>query len=226
MSDNRKQIMMGLASAAGAVAAFYGMRALMRQVKARSYNQDRQNRALHRLQSRSEHASFRQEGQEIPITAGGAAAAEMIRDVAAPVPPVGLSQQVDRMAQYLISFNNMIDLLRQRRAENPDKGPGIRSLEAADRVRVMEVVNRLEADLPDYAEGNFEDGSLQERIYHLTVKARDALQNKAHTDDDLFRLYGEMRPEVCRLLMEIKATGEDAGTYFDRVSMAFGCSGD
>lgn len=225
MADNRKQIMMGLASAAGAVAAFYGMRALMRQMKARSYNQELQTRTLHRLQSRTEHASFNPPGEEIPIT-GSAAMAELTRDITTPVQPVSLRQQVDRMAQYLISFNNMIDLLRQRRAEHPDKGPGIRSLEAPDRVRVMEVVNRLEADLPDYTEGNFEDGSLQERIYRLTAKVRDALLNSSHTDDDLFRLNGEMRPEVCRLLMEIKAAGEDAETYIDRLSMAFGCSED
>jgi hypothetical protein len=228
-----------VAAAAGAAAAFFGVRALVNRVQRRAYDQQR----LERLQGRFQSVGTGQGSEEfrgrpaqatryqpqdqpdrMPVPDTGApdtVVEDLARDVAYHGETVETSDQSTRLARYLLAFSNMIDLLRERRRESDSAGAAGRSLTPADRSRILDVVDRLEEDVPDYGLGNLEDDSPQERAYRLMVKVRDALQNLDYTDDDLFRLYGEVRSEACRALREIQPDG--AGEELEQVYQAYEC---
>jgi hypothetical protein len=126
----------------------------------------------------------------------------------------------DTLTEYLFSFRGMIDQIRLRRREG---AAGERSLTPADRQGVEESLRRLEDRIPDYGEGNLEDGSLQERMYRLMAKTREALENTGYSDDDLFRINGEVRTEACRLLADLRAQGLPAGARADDVLALYEC---
>ncbi len=111
----------------------------------------------------------------------------------------------------------MIDQLRTRRREANEASD--RSLTPDVRARYQDTLDRLEDQMQGYGEGDLEDGSLQERLYHLAVKVRDALQNLGYTDADLFRINGEVHTETCHLLEET----EDIGPVFVHVRQIYEC---
>lgn len=277
MSVNRKPIMRGLITAAGAALAFVGMRRIMRMRQSRRHQpQDqmdwtRQQEHGEGMQMGWEERSQESQGQPVgmrvegtrdqpqdqpeklefdrPIPATGVMAGTMaidelidIDETTAPTEPaasaesmealrraaqpeeqpVGIEDQAEPLAQYLLAFNDLIEQLRTRRKDAGTISNG-RSLTPEDRSSFQDTLNRLEAQIPDYGEGNLEEGSLQERIYRLTVKVRDTLQNLDYNDDDLFRLNREFRTEACKILAEMMPSGAGAMTDLDQVRLIYEC---
>jgi len=155
--------------------------------------------------------------------AASAESMEALRRAAQPEgQPVRIEDQAEPLAQYLLAFNDLIEQLRTRRKDAGTINNG-KSLTPEDRSSFQDTLNRLEATIPDYGKGSLEEGSLQERIYRLTVKVRDALQNLDYNDDDLFRLNGELRTEACKVLAEIMPSGAGAMTELDQVRLIYEC---
>lgn len=223
MSDNRSKIIAGLAGVAGVLLAFFGVRALMRWMQQRSHDETYQARARQRLRSAETYdvdkmermpqgTRYQQQDQpdRQPIPTTGIGEAEMLEMDVTGNPQVETSDQTSALAQALISFREMIDQLRVRRAEaGSDTGNGdLRSLTPTDRDHFREAADDLSYLLEGYAAGNVENDPLQSSIYRLTVKVRDAMQNPDYTDADLFRINGEVRTEACRLAAEMPTNAD------------------
>ena len=237
MMENRERILAWLITVAGAAAAFFGVRGLVRWMQSRSHNERRQTQIRQRMQRQvserlegvSQPASYQPvdqpDRQPIPATGTDVATPEVeeiTRVMNESAYPVTVGEMVSPLAQYLLGFRSLIELLRSRRRENGGAGSG-RSLTLDDRGQFQETLDRLEELIPDYGAGNLEENSLQERIYRLTVKVRDAVQNTSYTDDDLFRINGEVRTEACRVLDEIQSAGAGTGDDFYEARQVYEC---
>jgi hypothetical protein len=213
------------------------VRALMRYFQRRSHDEEYQQRVQQRIARPDTAARYQPQDQpdrqRVPATGGSATTGSTTRTAAGtpdlasaanqPVDTVELQEMVGPLAQYLLAFHELIELLRSRRRESDESMAGGRTLSEADRAGFQETLDRLEALVPNYGPGNIEDNSLQERVYRLTVKVRDALQNRFYGDDDLFRINGEVRSETCRMLAEIQWAGADTSPDFEQVRQAYDC---
>ncbi len=123
------------------------------------------------------------------------------------------------LAQYLLTFYSMINLLHARRQSG--SGTGVRSLNAEDVGRYSEALERLREITPEKDRADFAQGSPQYQAYDLILKVRDALESTSHTDDDLFRINGEVKSIACRVLSMMPEG--DTGTYLDQARRAFEC---
>jgi hypothetical protein len=65
--------------------------------------------------------------------------------------------------------------------------------------------------------------SLAKRSYTLTRKLRDALDNLDYTGSDLFRIYGEVRTELCSLTPELDKSGQVTITGLDHIRQLYEC---
>lgn len=246
MQDNRRTAMTLLLTAAGATTAFFAVRAVMHRVRSgaktrfedwhsREFNSGqtpRQKarsaqisgyRMRSRVEDRPQQAGSRSQQmidqpdrQPIPTTGHGYSSGQMSDLLDMEAPPVSVEDLISPMAQYLISFNHLIEMLRERRASGVDTGSGTaRSISPGDRTRFEDELQRLDEMLPEIGDGSLGEGSLQERIYQLMWKTRDGLQNLSYDDDDLFRINGEIRSEACRLMKDIRGSGIQTGEDFE-----------
>lgn len=268
MARRRSKLLMGAATAAGAVGAFFGVRALMQYSQRREHDRERFERLRDRF---DQHPGYvdREEvppspryqpvdqpdrftesgagrGQDFSISRSGgvytsdAGNAEGARENREAIPTTGMGamappdtsaytrdQMVEMdanlsmpLAQYLLTFYSMINLLRARRQSGA--GAGTRSLNAEDVGRYSEALDRLRELTPEADRSDFADGSPQYQAYDLILKLRDALENNSYTDDDLFRINGEVKAVACRVLSMMPEG--DTGTYLDQARQAFECS--
>jgi hypothetical protein len=160
--------------------------------------------------------------QPIPQTgAGMSEAAYLAEELVNPVPIEEITaEMVPLFVQHLLAFSEMMKLLRYRRETETLSE---RSLTPDDRGRVMTVLEKLDDSLTKYSDGSLENGSLPERMYRLTLKMRDAMENLSYDDADLFRLNGEVRPEACRLIREVRQAGDVAEETLAEVSEEYRC---
>lgn len=229
MGVKKKRIIPILLGAAGAVAAFFGVRDLIRWIQQRVHNQQYQEQVRERMQAQAPRYQPVDQPDRAPafsaIPATGTQAAELASEVTLDMPQGASVETMNTLSgalvDYLLSFNDMIEQLRERRRETGTTNG--RSLTPADRTRFEEELERLEDSLAGFSEGDWVDGTLEERIYHLAVKSRDALGNLDYTDDDLFRIYGEIKSESCRLLNEIQSEGTFTGSDLERAFQAYQC---
>ncbi|RPJ48847.1 MAG: hypothetical protein EHM21_07520 [Chloroflexi bacterium] len=234
--DNQKRIFTGVLVALGAALAFFGVRWVIGRIQRRASDEEYQQRQRQRLQRGTrefasqplrvpEQPRYQPQDQPdrapIPATGASADTAEMTMDMVEDQgSTVELDQQVTPLVQYLLTFHDFITILRERRRGGP---AGDRSLTAQDRGSFQETLDRLAENVEDFGEGNLKDDSLQERVYRLTRKVRGALENLGYSDDDLFRINGEVRSEACRLLREIEGTRANIDEDFDRALQAYDC---
>ena len=251
MHENRKSATKLLLTAAGAAAAYFAVRALMDWMRSGAssrawrsrdwHNRDFQQGQTSRQEARaaqvrgfqgrstragsmSQQQVDQPDRQPIPNTGQTYTTTEMSGLLDADAPPVSVEDQTGPLAQYLLAFHELIQMLRERRSAGSEASSGLgRSLNAGDRARFDERLQRLDELLPEYGEGNLEENSLQERVYRLIWKARDGLQNLNYDDDDLFRINGEIRTEACRLLREIRDSGFSGGEDFEQAISAYEC---
>jgi hypothetical protein len=121
------------------------------------------------------------------------------------------------LVEYLLGLHRMVEILRERRQDTGGANAGMgSSLEPADRAEFQSLVDRLESQRVDYGKDQLIGEGRDVHIQRLTMKIRDALENLDYTDDDLFRIYGEVRSEACQ---EIR--GQDG---FDAVRGLYECS--
>ena len=255
---------MGAASAAGAVGAFFGVRALMQYTQRRQHDRIRFERLRDRFDQHPGYvdreevppspryqpvdqpdrftASDADRGQDFSTSRSGGVytsdvrTTEDVRENREAIPTTGMAppditaytrdQMIDTdsnlsmpLAQYLLTFYSMINLLRARR--HSDAGAGARSLNAEDVGRYSEALDRLREITPEADRSDFAEGSPQYQAYDLILKLRDALENNAYTDDDLFRINGEVKSVACRVLSMMPEG--DTGTYLDQARQAFEC---
>ena len=126
--------------------------------------------------------------------------------------PVTANDLAGPLAQYLIAFHDMIHQLRMRRwSGQPDAGKLLEkhSLMPEDRLHIQEELDRLADQTPELSDGDLPDGTLEQRMFNLLVKVRAALQNQDHSDDDLFRIGGEVRSQACQVLNEVLVPGQE-----------------
>ncbi len=239
MSNNRTKIIAGLLGVLGAVVAFFGVRIFIRWMQQRAHNQQYQARMRRRMQGQPtqpleegmpvEGTRYQPQSQpdKQPIPATGAPVEE-IEVLAFEIgeseqQPIAVDDMVGRLAQYLLIFHHMIGLLRSRRTESGAE-ENAHSLTPSDRGSLQVTLDQMEEQTPDDGEGNLEEGSLQERIYKLTAKIRDALQNSSYDDADLFRINGEVRSEACQLVDEIQTMGAGSGVDMQQVRQEYECA--
>ena len=260
----RSKFMMGAASAAGAVGAFFGVRALMQYMQRREHDRERFERLRDHF---DQHPGFvdREEvppapryqpvdqpdrftgsgvgsGQDVSFSRSGGVyssdtAVEGAREDREAIPTTGMAppettaytrdQMIDTdtnlsmpLAQYLLTFYSMINLLRARRQSGAQLGA--RSLNAEDVGRYSDALGRLREITPEADRSDFAEGSPQYQAYDLILKLRDALENNSYSDDDLFRINGEVKSVACRVLSMMPQG--DTGTYLDQARQAFECS--
>lgn len=244
MSRKQKRIMTGLKtgliSAVGTAVAFFGVRQLVRWWQQREQEQEYSGSAQRRL--------VRREGEQgITVSEPRAVMEEAgpgYRPATQPIPATGVVEKEIRTApqevkerehaqpavadmvrplvHYLLIFANMIEEIRTHRQESGDMATH-QSLSAADRNRFFEGLDGVEGAIPDYGQGSLIGDSLQERMYRLTVKVRDAMKNMDYTDADMFRVNGEVRSEACQLLNEIGPERLIAGENFERAWRIYEC---
>ena len=209
--EQRKGIIMGLASAVGAVAAFFGVRGVVRWFQRRAHEEQRQARVTRRMQSVQQstggaigHQPVDQPDRQ-PIPATGLAAPD-VETLTQPATDIAVLNQSSSLVEYLFNFYEMIELLRIRRKESGG-GNGGRSLTPVDRTHFQEVVDRLEEQMPEVNRDDIQTGTLPAQIDRLMTKVRDGLQNLEYTDDDLFRIYGEVRSEACKVMEAMREMG-------------------
>jgi hypothetical protein len=231
VENNRNRILAGMLTALGAVLAFFGVRWVVRRVQRRAQDQQYQLRAHQHMPTGAEREQAipryqpqdQPDRQPIPTTGAGMSqpiTADLAEEMVEEQGGVDLDQSADSLVQYLLTFNDFITVVRERRRQG---SKGALSLTTSDRSYFAEALDRLAPGLEGYAEGNVEENSLQDRIYRLTVKVRDALQNLEYSDDDLFRINGEVRSEVCRLLRDIEQARPNTIEDFDRVREDYDC---
>jgi hypothetical protein len=238
MKKYQKRILYGLA-AAGVV---IGLRPLMKRILDRRLIADMKNsytprtnwsepgwQQRYRQEEQMEDAQMMEtryqeepERQAIPQTGMGTSeTAYLAEEMVNPVPlETDTAEMVTLLVQHLLAYSEMMKLLRMRRET---EALSERSLTPEDRGRVMKVLEKLDDTLTRYSAGNLEDGSLQERIYRLTLKTRDAMENLTYDDADLFRINGEVRPEACRLVREIRQVGAVPEANLADVSEEYRC---
>lgn len=265
MARRTRKWIMGAASAAGAVGAFFGMRALMQFMQSRRNDRERFERLRDRFDQHSgyvdrgevppapryqpvdqpdrkyESDTFRGQsmGRDLDAEEDRGRTGETTQREREAIPTTGKGsmsspdvtaytrdQMVDTetnlampLAQYLLTFYSMINLLHARRQSGG--GTGTRSLNAEDLGRYSEALNRLREITPEMDRADFAQGSPQYQAYDLILKVRDALENHAYSDDDLFRINGEVKSVACRVL-SVMPQG-DTGTYLDQARRAFDC---
>jgi hypothetical protein len=227
MSDIKKRVIAGLFAGLGAALALSSGRWVIRRVQRGIQHRQYQRSGTGEFtleQAGSPHQPQDQPDRVlIPATGAGAAAlftAEVMGDIVEDRSAVGLEQLVAPLVQFLLTFQDFITVLRERRSQGLE---GERSLTHLDRAYFQQTLERLSPHLEGYAEGYFETDSLKDRIYRLTLKVRDALENLDYSDDDLFRINGEVRGEACWLLREIEASGAGTDVDFDRVFESYEC---
>jgi hypothetical protein len=252
MKKNQKRIWIGLAALGGVAGGYFLVRAL-RQMLEQDYfgkQEDWGQLAKHNPPSQMPQTMRRQLGpvtereraaeplptpgyqpqdqpdrQPIPQTGVGmhetaALGHDVVLGDAQPELVQDGAQLATMLIQHLLAFSELMKLLRQRREAATTSE---RSLTPEDRGRLDVVLNRLNEAYTDLGEGFFEEGSLRERIYRLAAKTRDAMQNSAYDDSDLFRINGEVRPEACRLLTEIRSSGMAPAVNQDEVREEYRC---
>lgn len=233
MSRNQKKIISALLTALGSAVGMVAIMELARRFQRRGMDRDRYKRMDYENEERqgAQVEVTRYQGSHQPVdqpdretipntgnpaagivdsrepSAGIAAAeiAEYTADIVTPNEGVA-TEMVNSLIDYLLAFHDLIDRLRARRAETPS--PAQRSLTSDDRLAMHERLSRLYAQTPDVGEGNLAGGTREERVYNLIVKVRGALQALDTTDDDLFRINGEVRVEACQLLSETQEFGD------------------
>ena len=242
-SKTRKRVITGLLSASGAVLAFFAVRKLMAWMQGRqeydntpfqrrmqSMVMDAQTSPIgqsdpHGSQAFSspvEGTRYQPQSQpdRQPIPATGVTAEQVSEMTEAVKRPehMDIDGLVDPLVQYLMSFHSMINMVRSRRQDNKT---GNRSLTSEDQMTFQEAVERLEDSVSVYQPGDFALNSLEGRIYRLSTKVRDALQSMDYTDDDLFRINGEVRSEACGLLRQIQP--DQSAVDLDLVRQIYEC---
>jgi hypothetical protein len=134
--------------------------------------------------------------------------------------PVPVGSLVGPLIVHLLSFHNMMELLRRRReteATMTDVNvPDVREGGA-------DAVGSLESQLPEFDRAAIVSGSLQERIVQMMDRIRDTLQNKEYSDDQLFHISDELRPGVCKVLELIQKAGQADVTGFEDVQKSYRC---
>ena len=232
MSDRLKKIISGLVTAAGAAAGVFAVMEVVRRFQRQGIDSDRNERIGYAGDERhgaqvevTRYQGSRQpmnqpDRESIPNTgnpaagvldavepnAGMAAAeiAEYTADILTPGKPLD-SDLVGSLVEYLLAFHDLIDRLRNRRASAT--APSANSLTLDDWQAMQARLGRLYEYTPDVSEGSLTAGSREERVYNLIVKVRGALQSHEITDDDLFRINGEVRTEACNLLADLAEYG-------------------
>lgn len=237
MFDRAKKIISALLTAAGAAVGIYAFMEIMRRFQRQEIDSDRYERIgfdnderqgaqveVTRYQG-SQQPAAQPDSQPIPNTgnpaagvldavepSAGMAAAEVASftaDIATPGETHALeTDMAGSLVDYLMAFHDLISRLRDRRASAPS--PTGHSLSPDDWQAMQERLGRLYEFTPDVGEGNLVDGSREERIYNLIVKVRGALESLETTDDDLFRINGEVRTEACKLLGDLAEYGGKA----------------
>jgi hypothetical protein len=244
MKKQHKRILLGLAAVGGVAGGYFVMRVLRRKMNQHYYGIQSEwsepgpqyppeelprtmRRQLGAVPTVEHETSYPAQPERQPIPQTGKALNEttaLAHDLVFGADEPVLAQDGGALAamliQHLLGFAAMMKLLRQRREDGPASE---RSLTPGDRERLEELLNRLSASYTDLGEGFFEEGSLRERVYRLAAKTRDAMQNLDYADADLFRINGEVRPEACRLLSEIRTANLAPMVNQDEVREEFRC---
>jgi hypothetical protein len=116
---------------------------------------------------------------------------EMVRDLMAP------------LSSALIGLHEMIEVLRERRRDGNYAGPTGLSLTPDDHNRFQQIVDRIDETMGGYDPGDVEGEDLAGRAYRLITKVREAMQNLTYNDNDLFRIHGEVKTEICQILPDL-----------------------
>lgn len=135
--------------------------------------------------------------------------------------PVAVGSLVGPLIVHLLSFHNLINLLRTRKetqeaADSNVKQPDVRAGGA-------DAIGSLEGQVPEFDHAALVRGSLQEQIVTLMERIRDALQNMDYSEDQLFHIHDELRPIACKVLDLVHRAQEDNVTGFEDVEKAYHC---
>jgi hypothetical protein len=256
-----------LFAAVGSVAAFFGLRGLIRWLQNRSSYEEYlpQSRSIMPMPGSEVYNQYQTEVAAVPVTGEAALAVEEQVDEAIlsgldlddrqETEPQGMTGMQQGVSQYdtqanqamernretgsqqenmsddllepfsrvLMSFHSMVNLLHSRRAESGSATAGQRSLSSEDMSTFQETIDNVQEPLSDMGKGNLGDRSLQKRMYDLMMKVQDGLQNNEYTDDDLLRIYDEVKTEVCQLTPKIQSAGSGIETNIDIVRQVYDC---
>jgi hypothetical protein len=207
MANKRNITIAGVVAAVSASAFYLWLRDFIQFVRSGGSAQQRQAFAQRQMQQARINRT-----QPIPATSSAPARHASPAGTETGPSPV-LHEQTDLLVQYLLSFHSMVDLARSRRKENgsgwtnsvsttSELARQASSLNEKDRESFLATLDRLQEQLPGYSKEELKSNSIQQRMYALTMRIHDTMKNPALGDDELFRVYGDVSGEACRLLDE------------------------
>jgi hypothetical protein len=180
---NRKRLLMGLLAALGGALAFFVTRRVLNQRQLMGEESPRRVRErlhsgqgeLAEMQTGTRYQPQDQPDRQPDFGQVPATGVSGVRDmVSGQQTGLSLDEQVAPLVQYLRTFQELIQVLRERRRTG-EIIPGARSLTPQDRSYFDDALERLAPGLEGYGSGNLENAlherSLQERINRPTLKA-------------------------------------------------------
>lgn len=135
--------------------------------------------------------------------------------------PVAVSALVGPLIVHLLSFHNMMTLLKRRRDAQENINMDLNTPDV--REGGADAVSSLEAQIPEFDHAALVQNSLQAKMVQMMERLRGALQDKNMSEDDLFHLNDELSQAVCKLLGLIHQAQEDNVTGFEDVQKAYHC---
>lgn len=133
-----------------------------------------------------------------------------------------MDEVVAPLIEHAIAFNSVMNLLRSRQRED-EAHQGIESLTEGDRNSMRAVLDQMQERVGGFEESDLRKNPLALRSYNLTRKLREALDNMAYTGTDLYRIYDEVRPQLCSLARELANSGEVTITGLDHIRQLYEC---
>jgi hypothetical protein len=134
-----------------------------------------------------------------------------------------MDEYVAPLIEHAIAFNSVMNLLRSRQREG-EGYEGNESLTDGDRSSMRAVLDQMQEKVAEYDETVLRKHPLAQRSYNLTRKLRDALDNIEYTGSDLYRINGEVKTELCRLVRDLEQSGQVTITGLDHLRQLYECS--
>jgi hypothetical protein len=126
------------------------------------------------------------------------------------------------LIEHAIAFNSVMNLLRSRQRDGEGR-EGIESLTTGDRNSMRAVLDQMQEHVIEHDEATIRKDALARRSHELTRKMRDALDNLNYSGADLFRLYDEVRRDLCGLSRELEKSGKVTITGLDQIRQLYEC---
>lgn len=126
------------------------------------------------------------------------------------------------LIEHAIAFNSLMNLLRSRQRSGTGY-EGAESLTEGDRTSIRSVLDQMQGRMAEYNETAMRNNPLAQRSYKMTLKLRDALDNLDYSGADLFRIYGEVRTELCKLTKELDKSGQVTITGITQIRQLYEC---